>query len=169
MNIRKTELTPNSRQGFGRQANKSPNPQQQVERQGGHLHQINTGPYAASNTPPPQSSPSLHANAMAAPTQQLPDANRKPPYFFRDEYSGLIVKGNFMTLATRPTLVEKGEWLAHQGLYTICTIWTTTHVCLVVEQYRLLDSMCSIIRVEDDRTRKPICNPECCPTMSASG
>jgi hypothetical protein len=112
--IRSMLLTPNSRQGFGRQANRSPNPQQQAERQGSHPGQINTSPYGASNTPPPQSSPSLHSQTMAAPLQGA-DSNRKPPYFFRDEYSGLIVKGNFMTLATRPTLVEKGEWLAHQG------------------------------------------------------
>jgi hypothetical protein len=40
---------------------------------------------------------------------------RKIPFFFREENSGLIVKGNFMTLAARPEHVEKGEWLAHQG------------------------------------------------------
>lgn len=27
----------------------------------------------------------------------------------------MIVKGNFMTLAAKPKLVEEGEWLAHQG------------------------------------------------------
>lgn len=42
--------------------------------------------------------------------------NRKPPYFFREEHSNLIVKGNFMTLAARPKMVDEGEWLAHQGL-----------------------------------------------------
>jgi hypothetical protein len=41
--------------------------------------------------------------------------NRRPPFFFREEYSNLIVKGNFMTLAAKPKLVEEGEWLAHQG------------------------------------------------------
>jgi hypothetical protein len=43
--------------------------------------------------------------------------SRRPPFFFREEYSNLIVKGNFMTLAAKPKLVEEGEWLAHQGLY----------------------------------------------------
>lgn len=111
-----TMLIPNSRQGFGRQANKSPNPQQQAERQPGQPQHISTSPYGASNTPPPQSSPSLPINAMASQTQSSQDSSRKPPYFFRDDYSGLVVKGNFMTLATKPTLVERGEWLAHQGV-----------------------------------------------------
>ncbi|KAF3040868.1 hypothetical protein E8E12_001477 [Didymella heteroderae] len=79
--------------------------------------------------------------------------NRRPPFFFREEYSNLIVKGNFMTLAAKPKLVEEGEWLAHQ----------------VVEQYRLLEQMIEVIKVIDDRTGKPICNPDVCPTMSASG
>ncbi|KAJ4323756.1 hypothetical protein N0V94_001675 [Neodidymelliopsis sp. IMI 364377] len=79
--------------------------------------------------------------------------NRRPPFFFREEYSNLIVKGNFMTLAAKPKLVEEGEWLAHQ----------------VVEQYRLLEQMIEVIKVVDDRTGKPICNPDVCPTMSASG
>jgi hypothetical protein len=43
--------------------------------------------------------------------------NRRPPYFFREEYSNLIVKGNFMTLAAKPVYVEEGEWLAHQSAY----------------------------------------------------
>lgn len=42
-------------------------------------------------------------------------APRKVPFFFREENSGLIVKGNLMTLAAKPEYVEKGEWLAHQG------------------------------------------------------
>lgn len=43
--------------------------------------------------------------------------NRKPPFFFRPDYATLIVKGNFMTLAAKPVLIEEGEWLAHQGKY----------------------------------------------------
>lgn len=41
--------------------------------------------------------------------------NRARPFFFREQYANLIVKGNFMTLAAKPVLVEEGEWLAHQG------------------------------------------------------
>lgn len=48
----------------------------------------------------------------------MPSSSRRPPFFFREEYSGLIVKGNFMTLAAKPKLVEEGEWLAHQGTLT---------------------------------------------------
>lgn len=63
-----------------------------------------------------------HSPALLAATSvenAAPDqapVNRKPPFFFRDEYAGLIVKGNFMTLAAKPVHVEEGEWLAHQGL-----------------------------------------------------
>lgn len=42
---------------------------------------------------------------------------RKTPFFFREENAGLIVKGNFMTLAAKPEHVEKGEWLAHQSKF----------------------------------------------------
>jgi hypothetical protein len=45
----------------------------------------------------------------------VPGGSRRPPFFFREEYSNLIVKGNFMTLAAKPKLVEEGEWLAHTG------------------------------------------------------
>ncbi|KAF2182211.1 Mob1/phocein [Zopfia rhizophila CBS 207.26] len=86
------------------------------------------------------------------PEGTFPSSSRRPPFFFREEYAGLIVKGNFMTLAAKPKLVEEGEWLAHQ----------------VVEQYRLLEQMIDIIKVVDDRTGR-ICNPDVCPTMSASG
>ena len=42
-------------------------------------------------------------------------AQNKIPLFFRPENAGFIVKGNFMTLAAKPHLVEEGEWLAHQS------------------------------------------------------
>lgn len=41
--------------------------------------------------------------------------SNRTPIFFREEYAGFIVKGNFMTLAAKPVLVEEGEWLAHQS------------------------------------------------------
>lgn len=46
------------------------------------------------------------------------NGSRKVPFFFREENSNLIVKGNFMTLSAKPEYVEKGEWLAHQGKST---------------------------------------------------
>ena len=51
--------------------------------------------------------------------------SRRPPFFFREEYSSLIVKGNFMTLAAKPKLVEEGEWLAHQGMWALFPSWVT--------------------------------------------
>jgi hypothetical protein len=98
---------------------------------------------------------------------------RRPPFFFRDDYANLIVKGNFMTLAAKPVLVEEGEWLAHQGVLPLDFPFLATlfanHQKSVVEQYRLLDGMIQIIRTPDEKTGQPICNPDVCPTMSASG
>ncbi|KAF2667510.1 Mob1/phocein [Microthyrium microscopicum] len=141
------------RQGFTRPGNKSPNPQQQAER--GHVQMSNNQspiPYT-SPTPPAPPSPSVSPGIMSNPDQSAGNQARNPPYFFREKYSNLIVRGNLTTLAVLPKHVEKGEWLAHQ----------------VVEQYRLLDSMLQVIRVVDERTNRPICNPETCPTMSAAG
>jgi len=61
-------------------------------------------------------SPALSsAMSFEAPSEGSAPGSRRPPFFFREEYSNLIVKGNFMTLAAKPKLVEEGEWLAHQG------------------------------------------------------
>ncbi|KAI5370306.1 Putative MOB kinase activator family [Septoria linicola] len=85
--------------------------------------------------------------------QQVAQGGRKPPMFFREDYVGFIVKGNFMTLAAKPTLVEEGEWLAHQ----------------VVEQNRLLSGMVKIVQTEDRSNGTGLCNDKTCPTMSAGG
>jgi hypothetical protein len=54
--------------------------------------------------------------SQGAPSESsAPPGSRRPPFFFREEYSNLIVKGNFMTLAAKPKFVEEGEWLAHTG------------------------------------------------------
>lgn len=87
------------------------------------------------------------------PMQQSVQNGRKPPVFFREEYIGFIVKGNFMTLAAKPALVEEGEWLSHQ----------------VVEQNRLLSGMVKIVQTEDRSNGVGLCNEKSCPTMSAGG
>jgi hypothetical protein len=69
--------------------------------------------------PPMPHSPALSTamsfESQVVPEGSVPAGNRRPPFFFREEYSNLIVKGNFMTLAAKPKLVEEGEWLAHTG------------------------------------------------------
>ena len=69
------------------------------------------------NFNPAPASPSLTAqtvtvNDQAHTNNQVP---KKLPIFFREEYIGFIVKGNFMTLAAKPHLIEEGEWMAHQS------------------------------------------------------
>lgn len=78
---------------------------------------------AAQQYPPSQGQMYSPSMAPAAPNDSAPieserapsPQNRKPPYFFREEHANLIVKGNFMTLAAKPKMVDEGEWLAHQG------------------------------------------------------
>lgn len=51
----------------------------------------------------------------------------------------LIVKGNFMTLAAKPKLVEEGEWLAHQGKHILrspfTSRWLTRDSCRAVPPF----------------------------------
>lgn len=77
------------------------------------------------------SSPNAYSPSLLGPAQQTASTtistneqahqnnqgSRKLPFFFREEYSQFIVKGNFMTLAARPHLIEEGEWLAHQSTF----------------------------------------------------
>jgi len=112
-----------SRQGLAGRSNKG---QQQQQGKGGSASP--TTPYSASPTSqqPPGQPPMPHSPALSsamsfesqgAPSDgSVPSGSRRPPFFFREEYSNLIVKGNFMTLAAKPKLVEEGEWLAHQGM-----------------------------------------------------
>ncbi|KAF2761745.1 Mob1/phocein [Pseudovirgaria hyperparasitica] len=139
--------------GFGRQSNKGNQQQNKNGQQSPSPTPYSPNSSMAPSVPAVPQSPSLSSSLSAdAQGSEAPTRN-KPAFFFRDEYSNLIVKGNFMTLAAKPILVEEGEWLAHQ----------------VVEQYRLLEQMIDIIKLADERTGIPICNPNVCPTMSASG
>ena len=104
---------------FARGTNK-PNPGQPKPPQQGNYSPQQA--YQQSSLPPSQTnlatSPALPSPSQSfeqQPLQENVSPNRKPPFFFREQYANLIVKGNFMTLAAKPVLVEEGEWLAHQG------------------------------------------------------
>lgn len=111
-----------ARRGFGRQSNKAPqNQQSQGQNKGNNIPSptIQTpsslNPSSSQNLP---NSPALSATmSFDSPTSGPGETNqyRNPPFFFREKYATLIVKGNFMTLAAKPLLIEEGEWLAHQG------------------------------------------------------
>jgi hypothetical protein len=70
--------------------------------------------------------------SVAESTGSQSPSGRRPPYFFREEYSGLIVKGNFMTLAAKPVHVEEGEWLAHQSESRLTSLLAYSH-CLLLQ------------------------------------
>lgn len=75
--------------------------------------------------------PALNTNASFAPaadtaSPQVENQNQnsnqgetqekeKPKFFFREKFSKLGVKGNFMPLAAQPKNVDIAEWMAHQG------------------------------------------------------
>ncbi|KAK7700937.1 hypothetical protein SLS57_011914 [Botryosphaeria dothidea] len=141
-----------SRQGFGGRSNKNSNNQPPQGK--GNASPTMSHQAAPQQYPPSQGQMYSPSMAPAAPNDSAPieserapsPQNRKPPYFFREEHANLIVKGNFMTLAAKPKMVDE-----------------------VVEQYRLLDGMIMIIKTVDERTGRPVCNPDTCPTMSAAG
>lgn len=70
---------------------------------------------------PSQSSTTMAQNDQAHSSNQAPQisqsSKKNVPYFFREQCAGFVVKGNFMTLAAKPQLVEEGEWLAHQSRF----------------------------------------------------
>ncbi len=75
----------------------------------------------ASSTPKVLSlpiTPSLSQSIDFATTGDLnsmSDFPRPLPVWLNPAYVKHIVKGNFMTLSSRPKTVEQGEWIAHQG------------------------------------------------------
>ncbi|KAI0443439.1 Mob1/phocein [Xylaria telfairii] len=100
-----------------------------------------------------QSLPSLAESiSMAATGDDDPDFYfpRPLPLWLNPIYAKHIVKGNFMTLSTRPKVVEDAEWIAHQ----------------VVEHYRLLWNFVRVV-MEKEQDGSTICNPTTCPIMSA--
>nr|OQO31655.1 hypothetical protein B0A51_01145 [Rachicladosporium sp. CCFEE 5018] len=145
----------NNLRAFGRGSNPTRSNQPQAPNRSNTSSPTTYSP--SSLIPPPlpngPASPSLTAtmqhNDSAHQTNQVP--THKIPLFFREEHSGFIARGNFMTLAMKPQLVEQGEWLAHQ----------------MSEQYRLLGGMLKIVQEVDPTRGKSICSDQSCPTMSA--
>ncbi len=121
---------------FGRQTNK-PNGNGNLNQQKG------PGSQASSPTIPygpalPPAMPVLNTNASFAPaadtaSPQVENQNpnhsqgetqekEKPKFFFREKYSKLGVKGNFMPLAAQPKNVDIAEWMGHQGMFLALVI-----------------------------------------------
>ncbi|KAL2161541.1 hypothetical protein VTH06DRAFT_8103 [Thermothelomyces fergusii] len=107
---------------------------------------------AKASQPPP--SPSLPpAPGQGATGDEVLRSYRLPqplPMWLNPLYAKHIVKGNFMTLSSRPKTIEQGEWMAHQ----------------VVEHYRNLWNFVHVVCAKEDNG-KSICNAATCPRMSA--
>jgi hypothetical protein len=103
---------------FGRQGNSGGRPNAPPSRG----NTASPSAYSPSTTEPStnplasNAAPNMAANEVAYQNNNSTNNGVKSvPYFFREKHAGFIVKGNFMTLAAKPQLVEEGEWLAHQG------------------------------------------------------
>ncbi|KAI8633592.1 Mob1/phocein [Xylariaceae sp. FL1651] len=99
------------------------------------------------SSPSPADSISIVASGDAGLDFYFP---RPLPLWLNPNYAKHIVKGNFMTLSTKPRVVEDAEWIARQ----------------VVEHYRLLWNFVRVV-IEKEQDDSTICNPATCPTMSA--
>ncbi|KAL8972898.1 MAG: hypothetical protein Q9183_000287 [Haloplaca sp. 2 TL-2023] len=74
-------------------------------------------------------------------------------WFFKPAQAKLSVKGSLLPLSAKPTFLDLGDWLAH----------------VTVDQYRALELNVNLIQEVNGKAAvpAPICNPTCCPTMSA--
>lgn len=52
------------------------------------------------------------------------------PMWLNPLYAKHIVKGNFMTLSSRPKTVEQGEWMAHQGISSSSFLFLASSRCV---------------------------------------
>nr|POE47407.1 maintenance of ploidy protein mob2 [Quercus suber] len=138
---RRADLEDYSR-AFGRGSNQTRSPNAPPSRG----NTSSPSAYSPSSLVPPSllpapASPSLTASVTAG-DQAYQDNSMRIPLFFKDQQSGFIVKGNFMTLAAKPALVSEAEWIAHQ----------------IAEQYRLLSGMLKCVEGENRSTGRGVCN-----------
>ncbi|KAL8917254.1 MAG: hypothetical protein Q9172_005929 [Xanthocarpia lactea] len=145
------------RQGFanrqgGRANGGNANPNQQRSQ--------NTSPVTGNPTNPSPSSTGAPVSFPSNPSAIVEDTSKtggdplapeETKWFFKEAYSKLSVKGNFMPLAAKPSYLDLGDWLAHQ----------------TVEQYRLINYFIVTIQETNHNTNTAICNATECPNMSA--
>lgn len=84
-------------------------------------HRSKSSSNLSSKLPQLPASPSLSQtiNLATATGDEILNSYRLPkpyPLWLNPAYAKHIVKGNFMTLSSRPKSVEQGEWIAHQGM-----------------------------------------------------
>ncbi|KOS22416.1 Maintenance of ploidy protein mob2 [Escovopsis weberi] len=108
---------------------------------------VSPPPPSLPRVPMPETLSLIKAIEGAPPTVDLP---RPLPMWLNPACAKHIVKGNFLTLSTRPKTVERGEWVAHQ----------------VVEHFRNLWNFVRVVH-EKEEDGTSICNPVSCPKMSA--
>ncbi len=70
-------------------------------------------PISPASPLPPQSTSSASIGDDVLASYRLPTP---VPMWLNPAYAKHIVRGNFMTLSSRPKTVEPGEWMAHQGM-----------------------------------------------------
>ncbi|KAK4128865.1 Mob1/phocein [Parathielavia appendiculata] len=141
-----------------KQANKSPvsptSEDGRLNSPGGLPHRSKSSSNLSSKLPPLPTSPALSQTISTTSTgDEVLSSYRLPqplPLWLNPAYAKHIVRGNFMTLSSRPKAVDLGEWMAHQ----------------VVEHYRNLWNFVHVVYAKEVNGSN-ICNATTCPRMSA--
>ena len=74
-----------------------------------------------------------------------------------------------MPLAAQPVNVDLADWLAHQSrsANVRSIAFKFLHYYVAVENYRLVSTIALCVQEVDQHTKKPICNMDTCPKMTA--
>jgi hypothetical protein len=121
--------------------------------------------------PPLPATPGLSQSiSMDSTGDEVLNSYRLPqplPLWLNPAYAKHIVKGNFMTLSSRPKTVDQGEWMAHQGI-TVYLIFAyfIADPSIAVEHYRNLWNFVHVVYTKE-LNGNSICNAKTCPRMSA--
>ncbi|KAK4157798.1 Mob1/phocein [Chaetomidium leptoderma] len=143
-----------SKQGSGKSPVSPTSEDGHLSSPGGFARRSKSSSNLSSKLPPLPASPSLaQAITLTSTGDDILNSYRLPqplPMWLNPAYAKHIVKGNFMTLSSRPKSVDQGEWMAHH----------------VVEHYRNLWNFVHVVHSKE-ADGKTICNSTTCPRMSA--
>lgn len=132
------------------------------------------------SAPAPAPAPALppaQAVSSAATGDDVLNSYRLPtpyPMWLNPAYAKHIVKGNFMTLSSRPKSVEQGEWMAHQGMLLRPLLFRPSCIADVSRQWLSTTATCGTLstsypprRQMESTSATPPHAPACLPDRTA--
>lgn len=115
-------------------------------------HRSKSSSNLSARTTPVPSSPASPAPAQTisstATGDDILNSYRLPtpfPMWLNPAYAKHIVKGNFMTLSSRPKTVEQGEWMAHQGTPSVYLIFSPSSTSDISRQWLSIIATCGTL------------------------